>query len=277
MSKTPKIFALFLIITIAMLSLTLFIVKPANAQTTPTLSAPNFTVKFVDTSYNVPATYGTDSYTGKTVIISGGYHIQNKSIELLITNQVFTPYTDSNGNYVSMYYNISVKGHFGNDWAYYDYYQGYWYANDGYQYLQASSQSTTTLTFEIDGNNDTSYQLPYSVHLLNNFQEGSQLDFRVQAYIAYFTHVPNPIIASPTYSPYSIVVNTLGVSDWSESKTIIVPVSSNSPNQTPNSTISASLAPTPTVPELSWLVAVPLLVFGLSFAVIVRHRKTANT
>lgn len=273
MGKTRKALALLLTIIVAMSCLTLLVAKPANAQAIPTLSAPKFTVKFVDTSYDVPATYGTDPYTGKTVITSGGYHVQNKSIELQITNQVFTPYTDSNGNYVSMYYNVSLKGHFGSDWAYYDYYQGYWYANDCYQYLEASSQSTTTLTFEIDGNNDTSYQLPYSVSLLNNYHEDIQLDFRVKIYIAYFTHMPNPLINSPTYSPYSIAVNALVVSDWSDSQTILVPASSISPNQTPNSTLSTSPTPTPTVPELSWLAIVPLLLSVFTAAVVFRHRK----
>jgi len=34
--------------------------------------------------------------------------------------------------------------------------------------------------------------------------------------------------------------------------------------------------PTPTVPELSWLVIIPMFVAVLSFALILRHRKTAN-
>jgi hypothetical protein len=37
-----------------------------------------------------------------------------------------------------------------------------------------------------------------------------------------------------------------------------------------------SQAPTSTVPELFWLVILPLLLFVLAVAVIVRHRKTAN-
>lgn len=40
--------------------------------------------------------------------------------------------------------------------------------------------------------------------------------------------------------------------------------------------LSASPTPTPTVPELSWLVIAPLLLSMLSAAVIVKHRKTAN-
>jgi hypothetical protein len=273
MSKIGKTLALLLTLMVTMSCLAKVLVKPANAQTIPALSAPKFTVKFVDTSYSVPATYGTDPYTGKTVITSGGYYVQNKSIELLIINQVFTPYTDSNGNYVSMYYNVSLKGHFGNDWAYYDYYQGYWYANDGYQFLQATNQSTTTLTFEIDGNNDTSYQLPYSVSLLNNYQANSQLDFRVQANVAYFTYLSNPIIASPTYSPYRIVMNTLGVSDWSSTQSVTIGVTSTSPNPTQSSTNTISPTPTPTIPEYTVVAILPLLLATPLIALVLLRKK----
>ena len=36
---------------------------------------------------------------------------------------------------------------------------------------------------------------------------------------------------------------------------------------------SSNLSPSPTVPELSWLAIVPLLLFLFSIAVISRHRK----
>jgi parallel beta-helix repeat protein len=43
-----------------------------------------------------------------------------------------------------------------------------------------------------------------------------------------------------------------------------------------NVTTSPTASPTPTVPELSWLVIFPLMVSMLSVAVIVRHRKKVN-
>lgn len=39
----------------------------------------------------------------------------------------------------------------------------------------------------------------------------------------------------------------------------------------------SSATPTPTIPELSWLVIVPLLLLVFSVALVVRHRKTANS
>jgi hypothetical protein len=54
-----------------------------------------------------------------------------------------------------------------------------------------------------------------------------------------------------------------------------IPTSASS-SSTPSSTQTASPTATqsPSVPELSWLVSVPLLLFTI--AVIIRHRKTAN-
>lgn len=261
MGSSGKSFSLILILIMAISSLSLLIVKPTFAQSIPSLSAPTFSVSFVDNSYNSSATYGIDPYTGKTVITEGGYFVQNKSIELSIKNQPFTPYTDANGNYVSMYYNISVKGHFGNDWYYYDTYQGYWYANDSYKFLEASNQSYTILVFDFDGNNDTSYEKPYCVNLVD-FPDGSQVDFRVQAYVAYFTTASNPIIASPTYSPYRIVVNLVSESAWSNTQTVTIPESST----------SASPSPTPTVPEFPTWIILPLFAVILLSIVFIRKR-----
>jgi hypothetical protein len=52
--------------------------------------------------------------------------------------------------------------------------------------------------------------------------------------------------------------------------TISDPTPSPSPSPTP------TLVPTPTVPELSWLLIVPLLLSVFSVALLVRHRKTAK-
>jgi len=58
------------------------------------------------------------------------------------------------------------------------------------------------------------------------------------------------------------------------SQTPTLPTSTPTPTPTPTATpISTS---TPTVPELSWLVIVPLLLSVFSVAVVLRHRKTSN-
>ena len=54
--------------------------------------------------------------------------------------------------------------------------------------------------------------------------------------------------------------------------------STPTPTSSPTSTLitPSTQSPTPTVPELSWLAVIPLIVGVLSIAVIIRHRKTAN-
>ena len=86
--------ATLLLIGVLVLS-SLVMVETAFAQSIPTPSVPEFTVKYVDNSYDVPPTYGTDQYTGQTIIIQDGYHVDNRSIQFIIKNQPFAPYADS--------------------------------------------------------------------------------------------------------------------------------------------------------------------------------------
>ena len=44
---------------------------------------------------------------------------KNKTIAFTVENQPFTPYTDSIGNYIGLYYNFEVKGHFTDTWTQY--------------------------------------------------------------------------------------------------------------------------------------------------------------
>lgn len=68
-------------------------------------SAPEFTLKYVDSSYDVEPVYDTYQYTGKTVVIHEGYHVRNNSIIVSIENQAFSNYQDSNGNRIFLAYN----------------------------------------------------------------------------------------------------------------------------------------------------------------------------
>jgi hypothetical protein len=254
MGSISKSFALVLILVMAVTSLSLMMIKPAYAQTSASApSVPTFTVKFIDASYSVPTTYGVDPYTGKTIMTQSSYCIQNKSIEVSIKNQPFTPYTDVNGNYVSLYYNVSFKGYFASNWIYYDAYEGYWYKSGGItQYLKQSNTSYTVLDFGFVGDNGTDY---YAMgNIIQDVLAGGQIDFRVQAYLAYFTTVSNPPIISPSYSLYRIVVNLVSASTWSKTQTLTMPAGSTSP--------------IPTVPEFPTLTILPFL-FALPLLAII--------
>jgi hypothetical protein len=101
------------------------------------------------------------------------------------------------------------------------------------------------------------YSFPFGFQSLD-FESGAKIEFQVQA-----------SNGSPVYNStileehYSIIGET---SDWSNTQTVTIPVSSVSPASSPTST--------PAVPELSWLIIVSLLLSVLSVAAIIRHRKS---
>jgi hypothetical protein len=93
MGEIIKTVGLFLTLIIAMSYLTLLMVKPANAQSIPSPSVPQFTVKFVKMAYNVPETYG----------------VAVPAVNFTFKNPPFTPYTDQNGNKIDLNYLIDWK------------------------------------------------------------------------------------------------------------------------------------------------------------------------
>lgn len=107
--------SLALILILAMISSSLMMVKPVSAQSIPKPSVPDFTLKFVDNSYDVPATVSTPNpYTNETTILPG-YHVSNKSIEIIVKNQPFA--YSYNGSTYHLYYNVQSKPHFGENWT----------------------------------------------------------------------------------------------------------------------------------------------------------------
>jgi len=152
--------ALLLIAALTLSALLMVKAAPASAYTTP--SVPEFTVKYVDYSYDVPSTTTTtiDEYTGKEIVtIHPGYHVENKSIEIAIKNQPLTAYTDADGNRIYLYYNVRVKGHFGENWAV-------------QSEIPVDPGPYTVLTHSID------YPIDYP--------EGAQVDFQVEAFFGGF-------------------------------------------------------------------------------------------
>jgi hypothetical protein len=83
-------------------------VELVNAQ-----AAPQLTAKYVDRSYDVPLTVqnSTNPYTGQQETTSeGGYHVDNRTIELTIKNPA---YNDRDW----LCYNVRYKGHFTSNWT----------------------------------------------------------------------------------------------------------------------------------------------------------------
>jgi hypothetical protein len=216
-----------LLITVLMLS-SLVMVGSVFAQSIPEPSVPEFTLKYVDTSYDVPAAYGVDPYTGMNVMTQAGYHEQNKSIEVTITNQPFTNYKDANGNNIRLYYDIRWKGHFGDYWHSLSINRRSHINSTALPLIASSSlmadnvllypnSPTTVYSYGLGGNNASNV---YNSQL-NEISTGDQVDFQVQAFIGYNTKFQTPPSQfDPRPSDYYLFTGES--SGWSSTQTITI-------------------------------------------------------
>lgn len=240
----------------------LLIANFASAQSYPKPAAPQFSIKVVDYSYDVPTTYYTDPYSGKQVA-NTGYHVEDVRIEGDIKNQHFTPYTMANPNSTSsndanrnidFYYDIRFKGHFGEKWI-------NLYGSEDYEFLKQEY-----------GNQFTNFTVSKYNSFLN-FQEGGQVDFQVRAVVGYESWE-----FAQTW-PYRALNGEFG--DWSQ--TLTITISSDTTNSSTRASSidgsaypvlaaqqaspTATISPTSIVPELS-ATAVIILLFAVITPVI---------
>ncbi|MCW3984740.1 MAG: hypothetical protein NWE96_12245 [Candidatus Bathyarchaeota archaeon] len=221
MAKTRNALSLFLVVILA--AFVPIMSETTNAQSIPNLSPPQFTVKFVDRSYDVPVTTWTttDAFTGQQVTkSSGGNYVENRTIDVVVTNQPFAPITLDNGTIIQLYYSVRTKGHF-EDWSI------VW--SDGRTtktVLASNPESTTIITLILD----SSFNVP----------NGGKEDFQVKAVAGYYD---KPKTLSDLY--FGGTFHNLTESDWTDTQTI---------------TIGQTSAPSPSVPEYPFLWTLPLLV-----------------
>jgi hypothetical protein len=256
-----KSLAIFIIALVA--ASTVLMIESASAQTIPKPSVPEFTLKYVVQPYYIPEvtpTYTIDPYTGEQKIQTPGSPSvsgNNRTVEIKIKNQHFTPYYDSKNNYVYLAFNVSYKGYFEDDWNYYS-------NNYGAGWSQANSEYVTVVFTRLPS-------------------EG-QLDFRVRAQIGY-------------YYEYNMPWHTTGFvgqsGDWSNTQTIIIPegsVSTSTPNPSSNPTATPTpidtATPTDTnladnsivslLASLALIVVVILAISVISLLLYVRHLKRST-
>lgn len=208
---------------------------PSYAQSSLTLPVPEFTVKFVGESYNVPTTTSINPYTGLNETIPAHF-VTNGTIIMSIKNN------GSNSNFLNgfpLFYNVRMKGHFEADNWTSDVYNPYSGGSNSGGF-QASDMDYTIQNYDA-----------------NNYAPNSQIDFQVQAVVYNVTSVPfNPNYPNTSY--YN-VYTLYAISDWSATRTVTIGQSSPSP--------------TPTVPEFPSWVILPILIMAIAFSLIVRKRK----
>jgi hypothetical protein len=200
-----KRFAFVLVLVLA--SSSLIVIKPVqSARAKP--SVPEFTVKLVEESYDVPTTYSIDPYTGENVT-HPGHHVYDRTIELSIKNQPSTSYTDADG-YYQLYYNVRRKGHFEENWT-----TLYSYTDSSPDSLQLQSDSEYTTLW---------YSAGYSPN--------AQIDFQVEAILGHHYHyytynrVFGVMVASDRFG-------VVGTSGWSDTQKLTIPAPSPAPTSTP--------------------------------------------
>ncbi len=201
------------------------IIEPSltSATASHSPSVPQFSLKIVQKSYDVPPTYTLNPYTGKQVIEDWGYHVQNKSIQITITNQKFTP---SDGN--SLMYNIRWKGHYSEsgDWSYLagdiddaDYATDYIYASGSDFTVVYGSLTSKDIVADSD------------FFLYTGSQDG-EVDVQVQALIGQSTRVlcAPDMLMGPTVR-YDFTGQS---SSWSSTQTIDINKNTVQSNPTPS-------------------------------------------
>jgi hypothetical protein len=189
-----------LVLSSLMVALT---VKPVIAQKPSPPSVPKFSVKLVSHPYDVSptstSTFDTSTWI-ETITTKPGYREENRSIEVTIKNQPFTPYTlhtSERGYAIDLYYTVEVKDHFSEDW------QSFRYSVYSYCYEAQSNSDYTVVSGSAD----------YSV--------GTRLDFRVQAVIGYRYSATADSLASMFIGPVDSMSFSTS-SSWSGIQTITI-------------------------------------------------------
>jgi hypothetical protein len=156
---------------------------------------PEFNVQLVAYPYDVTSITitKTDPYTGKqTNVTTPGYHVENRSIEITIKNQPFTPYTDEEGHKINIYYDVRIKGHFEEKWK--NVYTKY----EGSHPVQSNSEYTI-------------------LSLPANYPDEGLVDFQVQAITGYYY---DELAGRPVLPLY--VLGYVETSGWSNTQTLSV-------------------------------------------------------
>ncbi len=204
-----------LLLVQALLASNIIIVQAYTVDSMPKPSVPDFSVKIVAHPYDVPpeTTTTIDQYTGKeTTTTQPGYQVENKSIEIKIKNPKFTPFNITEYTPVShywyenaptriksnhtanLYYNVRVKGHFGNDWT------------------------TPQITYPSVSYANVAAQLDSEYTVISckaDYPNNAQIDFQVQALTGF-------------YLPYGRNIMIFGYdfygkeSDWSSIQTLTI-------------------------------------------------------
>jgi hypothetical protein len=220
MSK--RAISLLFIIILAVSSL-IVIETVAALASIPKPSVPEFTLEYVDASYEVPptTTSTTDPYTNKTTTTTiPGYHVENKTIQATIAN-----------NIGASYYNFRYKGHYTDKWNYYPFSP----SSSGY-----SLGDTFSVPYKASTSSYTVAALP--AYFFQSIPAGGEVDVQVQALFGNFDAIPYGHIIDVGGPTYDFIFKG-ETSDWSNTQTITI--NGSAPTTTPTTSPSQYSTATP--------------------------------
>jgi hypothetical protein len=243
LSKRP---ALLLIVILAVSSFTM--VESAFAQSITKPSVPEFTLQYVDNSYDVPpkTTTTTDPYTNETITATiPGYHVENKTVEATINN-----------NIGASYYNFKYKGSYTDKWNYYPFDPNAslpYFLSDSYSVPYKASTSSYTVA-----------ALP--PYFFKDVPDGGKVDVQVQALFGDFRAEPfgHIFLPLPTYDFYFEGTT----SDWNNTQTLTIS-ESQTPTSLPTPTSTPYQEPQQTEQIMIISVAITVTVFGLGLGLLI--------
>jgi hypothetical protein len=209
-----------------------FTVSLVHAETSiPKPDVPTFTARLIDNSYDVPTTYTTDPCTGR-LVTNLSHQVDNKTVEVKINNQPFTPTTVDGLGKTSFVFNVRVKGHFAKDWI------NFYMMGEG---PTPSNTDSTVISYQlIPTQPDQGYTLEsldrnISSNSISELPPNSQIDFQVEAMIGYWSRT----------TEFNSMHFTAQESGWSSSQTVTIP------GNAATATSNTSASPTQAIPTIN--------------------------
>ena len=254
MGSINKGFSLLLVVILATSSL--MMAKSAFAQSIPKPSMPQFTIRYIDESFDASTQPSIDPYTGEA-IPPNSYHVDRRYIQVSIRNDLPTISAGSPSEY---YYNVRYKGQFTEDWTE--------AKTAAYGYYRPSDSAYTLINYTLSS---------FSI-IGKDLAVGTKIDFQV---ILMYGVIGKDISQGPLGPEYF----SGETSGWSSTKTVTVGDTSfvpaeTSPNptatstQNPTPTPTQNPTPTPSIPEFSsWTIPLLLGLMVATAGLLVYHKR----
>lgn len=252
-----KLLALTLI---ALLASSTLIIIVADTVTASSLPVPQFTVRYIDDSYDVNTPLSIDPFTGESIPATS-YHVDHSYIQVSFENNKLPAIpADSHSEY---YYNIRYKGQYTNNWieprsASDEYYRTSYFKTVNFSLGDISSSAGT--------------QLP----------AGTKIDFQVQLM---YGGIGMNFSDAWGFGPLYFAGET---SEWSNTQTVTLGNASSSHSSNPTQTTTQNPTTNPTnsetqqnpLFEFDWQMVViaglAVVVVLLVVVVVLQRRRGSN-